>query len=153
MARGADQHKNPQSDIQIAQAATMRPIGEIADKLGIPDEALSPYGRYKAKVDLDRRQDLLVHVQVTPKGFSERLILAAGYAQTAAAGHVTDEASNSVAARTTSSLSIMLWTLRLCLRLRISAARSPIITQGAMVFAVVMRGMIDPSAMRRFSTP
>ncbi|HWD60631.1 MAG TPA: formate--tetrahydrofolate ligase, partial [Stellaceae bacterium] len=53
MARGADQHKNPQSDIQIAQAATMRPIGEIAAKLGIPDEALSPYGRYKAKVALD----------------------------------------------------------------------------------------------------
>ena len=53
MARGADQHQNPQSDIQIAQAATMRPIGEIAGKLGIPDEAVSPYGRYKAKIDLD----------------------------------------------------------------------------------------------------
>ncbi len=53
MARGADQHKNPQSDIEIAQAATMRPIGEIAAKLGIPDESLSPYGRYKAKVSLD----------------------------------------------------------------------------------------------------
>ena len=53
MARGADQHQNPQSDIQIAQAATMRPIGEIAGRLGIPDEAVSPYGRYKAKIDLD----------------------------------------------------------------------------------------------------
>jgi formate--tetrahydrofolate ligase len=53
VARGADQHQNPQSDIAIAQAATMRPIGEIADKLGIPDEAVSPYGRYKAKVSLD----------------------------------------------------------------------------------------------------
>ena len=53
MARGADQHQNPQSDIQIAQAATMLPIGEIAAKLGIPDEALSPYGRYKAKIGLD----------------------------------------------------------------------------------------------------
>ncbi len=53
MARGADQHRNPQSDIEIAQAATMRPIGEIAQKLGIPDESLSPYGRYKAKVSLD----------------------------------------------------------------------------------------------------
>ena len=53
MARGADQHQNPQSDIQIAQAATMRPIGEIAGKLGIPDEAVSPYGRYKAKIALD----------------------------------------------------------------------------------------------------
>jgi len=53
VARGADQHKNPQSDIEIAQAAAMRPIGEIAAKLGIPDEALSPYGRYKAKIGLD----------------------------------------------------------------------------------------------------
>src|SRR6185437_8804125 len=31
----------------------MKPIGQIAAKLGIPDEALSPYGRYKAKVSLD----------------------------------------------------------------------------------------------------
>jgi formate--tetrahydrofolate ligase len=53
VARGADQHKNPQSDIEIAQAATMRPIGQIAETLGIPDDALSPYGRYKAKVSLD----------------------------------------------------------------------------------------------------
>src|ERR1700722_12410683 len=53
VARGADQHRNPKSDIEIAQAASMRPIGEIADKLGIPDAALSPYGRFKAKVSLD----------------------------------------------------------------------------------------------------
>jgi formate--tetrahydrofolate ligase len=53
VARGADQHRNPQSDIEIAQAATMRPIGQIAETLGIPDKALSPYGRYKAKVSLD----------------------------------------------------------------------------------------------------
>jgi formate--tetrahydrofolate ligase len=54
VARGDEQHRNPKSDIEIAQAAEMRPIGEVArDKLGIPDEALSPYGRYKAKVSLD----------------------------------------------------------------------------------------------------
>ncbi len=53
MARGADQHRNPQSDIEIAQAATMRPIGEIAAKLGIPNSAVSPYGHYKAKIGLD----------------------------------------------------------------------------------------------------
>ena len=58
MARGADQHQNPQSDIEIAQAATMRPIGEIATKLGIPDEAVSPYGRYKAKIALDYVESL-----------------------------------------------------------------------------------------------
>ena len=34
-----------------------------------------------------------------------------------------------------------------------SAARSPMITQGAIVLPVVTRGMIDPSAMRRFSIP
>jgi len=53
VARGDDQHRNPKSDIEIAQAATMRPIGEIAAKLGIPDDAVSPYGRYKAKIGLD----------------------------------------------------------------------------------------------------
>ena len=53
MPRGDEQHRNPKSDIEIAQAAAMRPIGEIAKKLAVPDEALSPYGRYKAKVSLD----------------------------------------------------------------------------------------------------
>ncbi|MFZ5555435.1 MAG: formate--tetrahydrofolate ligase [Pseudomonadota bacterium] len=41
------------SDIEIAQAATMKRIGEIAKKLGIPDEALEPYGHTKAKISLD----------------------------------------------------------------------------------------------------
>ena len=54
MARGHEQHKNPKPDIEIAQAATMRPIGEIAgEKLGIPTEAVLPYGKYKAKIPLD----------------------------------------------------------------------------------------------------
>jgi hypothetical protein len=35
----------------------------------------------------------------------------------------------------------------------ISATRSPMMTQGAMVLPVVTRGMIEPSAMRRFSIP
>jgi len=39
------------SDIEIARAATARPIGEIATNIGIPDEALMPYGRTKAKID------------------------------------------------------------------------------------------------------
>jgi formate--tetrahydrofolate ligase len=39
------------SDIEIARAATAKPIGEIATKIGIPDEALMPYGRTKAKID------------------------------------------------------------------------------------------------------
>ncbi len=40
------------SDIEIAQAADIKPIAEIADLLGIPEQALEPYGRTKAKVDL-----------------------------------------------------------------------------------------------------
>jgi formate--tetrahydrofolate ligase len=41
------------SDIDIAQAARMKPISEIAAGLGIPDTAVDPYGRYKAKIALD----------------------------------------------------------------------------------------------------
>ena len=38
------------TDIEIAQRAQMLPIGKIADKLGITEEELEPYGRFKAKV-------------------------------------------------------------------------------------------------------
>jgi formate--tetrahydrofolate ligase len=38
------------SDIQIAQAATLRPITEIATRLDLGEDALELYGRYKAKV-------------------------------------------------------------------------------------------------------
>ena len=41
------------SDIEIAQAATLQPIQEIAAKLGIPDDALIPYGHDKAKISAD----------------------------------------------------------------------------------------------------
>src|SRR5687767_9466603 len=41
------------TDIEIARQAKMKPIGEIAAKLGIPDEALEPYGRTKAKIAMD----------------------------------------------------------------------------------------------------
>ncbi|MGB2450250.1 MAG: formate--tetrahydrofolate ligase [Porticoccaceae bacterium] len=39
------------SDIEIARRAKTQPIAEIAGKLGIPDSALIPYGRTKAKID------------------------------------------------------------------------------------------------------
>ena len=42
-----------QTDIDIAQHAKLLPIGEIAARLGIPDAAIEPYGRTKAKVALD----------------------------------------------------------------------------------------------------
>ena len=41
------------SDIEIAQATTMRRINEIADELHIPEEYVENYGRYKAKISLD----------------------------------------------------------------------------------------------------
>ena len=39
------------SDIEIAQEAKMKPIAEIAASLGIADEDVIPYGRYKAKIN------------------------------------------------------------------------------------------------------
>ena len=41
------------SDIEIAQAAKIKPIRDIAAKLGIPDSAISPYGHTKAKISLE----------------------------------------------------------------------------------------------------
>ncbi|HET8741027.1 MAG TPA: formate--tetrahydrofolate ligase [Gaiella sp.] len=40
------------SSLEIAQAATLRPIAEIAEEAGIQPDELELYGRYKAKVDL-----------------------------------------------------------------------------------------------------
>jgi len=55
MAAGSsEQHKKPKTDIEISQAATMRPILDVAkNKLGIEADDLIPYGHYKAKVSLD----------------------------------------------------------------------------------------------------
>jgi formate--tetrahydrofolate ligase len=39
------------SDIEIARRAIKKPMGEVAARLGIPEEALEPYGRDKAKLD------------------------------------------------------------------------------------------------------
>ncbi len=41
------------SDIEIARAATMKPIAEVAAKVGIPADALVPYGTTKAKVSFE----------------------------------------------------------------------------------------------------
>ncbi|MEO7742449.1 MAG: formate--tetrahydrofolate ligase [Usitatibacter sp.] len=46
------------SDIEIAQKAKMNPIADVAKKLGIPDEAMEAYGRYKAKVSLSYCESL-----------------------------------------------------------------------------------------------
>ena len=41
------------TDLDIARAATLQPIAEIATRAGIPTDALEPYGKYKAKIGLD----------------------------------------------------------------------------------------------------
>ena len=34
------------SDIEIAQAASMDRVSDVADRLGIPDDSVEPYGHY-----------------------------------------------------------------------------------------------------------
>lgn len=46
------------TDVQIAQEAKMLPISEVASKLGIDDEKLVHYGKYKAKISLDVLEEL-----------------------------------------------------------------------------------------------
>ncbi len=52
------------ADVEIAQAAAMRPIEEIAAKLGLTTDDLELYGKYKAKITLDAWQ----RVQKKPNG-------------------------------------------------------------------------------------
>jgi len=52
------------SDIEIAQSAKMLPILEITRSLGIPDDYVENYGKYKAKLTLD----LLDYLEERPKG-------------------------------------------------------------------------------------
>ncbi len=44
------------SDLDIANQSTLKPIWEIAEKVGIPKDALEPYGHYKAKIDINQVQ-------------------------------------------------------------------------------------------------
>ena len=46
------------SDIEIAQKAEMKPITEIASKLGLEEDDIEQYGKYKAKVKLDVMNEL-----------------------------------------------------------------------------------------------
>jgi formate--tetrahydrofolate ligase len=68
-----------QTDIEIAQQAKLRRIAELArERLGIPDEALEPYGHYKAKIALgyldslasrpDGKLILVTAISPTPAG-------------------------------------------------------------------------------------
>ena len=40
------------TDVEIAQEAVIRPIGEIAEKLGLANDEIEQYGKYKAKITL-----------------------------------------------------------------------------------------------------
>ncbi len=42
------------SDLEIARESRMRPIGEIAEPLGVSEDQLVPFGRYMAKIPLSR---------------------------------------------------------------------------------------------------
>jgi formate--tetrahydrofolate ligase len=72
-----DQHLNPKSDIEIAQAATMEPIVKVAHRLGIQTKDLLQYGHFKAKVSLD-------HALGLPERKNSKLILVTGITPTAA---------------------------------------------------------------------
>ena len=64
------------SDIEIARNAKIQKITDIAKKVGISDEYLEPYGKYKAKVDLSYLDDtkkqgkliLVTAINPTPAG-------------------------------------------------------------------------------------
>jgi formate--tetrahydrofolate ligase len=65
------------SDLEIARAATLLPIQQIADRAGIPASAVEPYGKYKAKVALD----FVAAQSAQPQG---ALVLVTGISPTAA---------------------------------------------------------------------
>ena len=65
------------TDIEIAQSYKMKPITEIAEKVGIPEDYLEAYGKYKAKIDTaflknETRKDgklvLVTAINPTPAG-------------------------------------------------------------------------------------
>jgi formate--tetrahydrofolate ligase len=73
-----DQHKNPKTDIEIAQEAHMQPIAQVASrKLGINLSDLLLYGHFKAKVSLD-------YVRSLPPRPNAKLILVTAITPTTA---------------------------------------------------------------------
>ena len=65
----------PLTDVEIAQAHTLAPIGEIAEKAGVSGDALIPYGKHMAKVDITQSPGntpgklvLVTGVSPTPAG-------------------------------------------------------------------------------------
>lgn len=46
------------TDLEIAQETKLEPIAKVAAKIGIPEEALEPYGKYKGKLSFDYIREL-----------------------------------------------------------------------------------------------
>jgi formate--tetrahydrofolate ligase len=77
------------TDIEIAQAATLRDIGEIAAQLDIPEDQLERYGRHKAKLPLSlidmeaaRRSKLILVTAISPTPAGEgKTTISIGLAQ------------------------------------------------------------------------
>src|SRR3954467_15131414 len=65
------------TDLEIARAATLQPITAIAARAGIPEEALIPFGRHKAKLAFD----ILAAQAGKPRG---KLVLVTGISPTPA---------------------------------------------------------------------
>lgn len=60
------------TDIEIADQATLEPITEIAEKLGLLEDEIEQYGKYKAKIDLnvkplpDKKHKLILVTSINP---------------------------------------------------------------------------------------
>ncbi|MGY4795115.1 formate--tetrahydrofolate ligase [Lysinibacillus fusiformis] len=65
----------PLSDLEIASQAVIKPITEIANAAGIPDDALEQYGRYKAKID---------PLKITAQGEDAKVVLVSAISPTPA---------------------------------------------------------------------
>lgn len=66
----------PLTDLEISSRAKLEPIWDIAKRAGIPEEAVEPYGRFKAKIDVKKLQNsttegkviLVTAISPTPAG-------------------------------------------------------------------------------------
>ena len=59
------------SDIQIAQEATMQPIKEVAASIGIAEDDIELYGKYKAKISDELIEELYYEIKghrINPQG-------------------------------------------------------------------------------------
>lgn len=65
----------PLSDLEIASQAVIKPITEIANAAGIPEDALEQYGRFKAKID---------PLKITAQGEDAKVVLVSAISPTPA---------------------------------------------------------------------